>query len=135
MRILAAVALAALSFAASAQEMQPGKYRTTLTSDIPAMKGRPMTDEDCFTAKEIADGLTKVGIEKESECKVSDFKRSPGRVSYRLACTEDGNKTSGSADGTFTSDSFDFRIVMAGPQTGGKPVATRITGKRVGACN
>ena len=134
MRLLVVIALAALPVAAGAQEMQPGRYRTSVTSDIPAMKGRTMTDEDCITAKEIADGLTRVGVEKESECKVADFKRSPGRVSYRLSCVEDGMKTAGNVEGTFTADSFDFRFLMQGPQAGGKPVATRVAGKRIGAC-
>lgn len=133
MRILAAVVLA-LPLAALAQEMLPGLYRTTLTSDIPALKGKPMVDEDCFTAQDIAAGLTKIGVEKESECKVADFKRSAGKLSYRLACQEDGVRSAGEASGTFTAESFDFRFVMAGPQTGGKPVATRVTGKRLGAC-
>ncbi len=134
MRLPLLLVLAALPLAAGAQEMQPGKYRTSLTTDLPAMKGRTMTDEDCITAKDIADGLTRVGVEKESECKVSDFKRAPGRVSYKLACVEDGNRSAGTVEGTLASESFDFRIVMGGPQTGGKPVTTRVAGKRIGAC-
>ena len=134
MRLLVLLVLAAFPLAAGAQEMQPGRYRTSLTTDLPAMKGRTMTDEDCITAKDIADGLTRIGVEKESECKVSDFRRSPGRVSYKLACVEDGSKSTGTVEGTFAADSFDFRIAMAGPQGGGKPVTTRIAGQRIGAC-
>jgi hypothetical protein len=134
MRIPVAIVLATFCLAASAQEMQPGRYRTTVTSDIPGMKGRTMTDEDCITAKDIADGLTKAGVEKEAECKVSDFRRSPGKVGYKLACTEDGQKSAGDVSGTMTADSFDFRFTLAGPATGGKPTATRVVGKRIGAC-
>ncbi len=133
MRILAALILA-LPLAASAQEMQPGRYRTTVTSELPALKGKPVVDEDCITAQEIAAGLTKIGIEKEAECKVADFKRSPGKVSYRLACEEDGGRSAGSVAGSFTADSFDFLFTLSGPHTGGKPVATRVVGKRLGAC-
>jgi len=134
MRLVLAAVLASIAFAAPAQEMQPGKYRTSVTTDLPAMKGRTMTDEDCITAKDIADGLSKVGIEKDTDCKVSGLQRSPGKVSYRLACTEDGQKSTGEVTGTMGTDSFDFRFVMTGPQAGGKAVATRVTGKRIGAC-
>lgn len=134
MRVLVAVALAVLPVAAVAQDMQPGKYRTTLTTDLPAMKGKATTDEDCITAKDIAGGLSKLGVEKDTDCKVSDFKRLPGRVSYRIACVEDGIASTGSAEGTFTADSFDFRFLIQSPMTGGKPVASRMTGKRVGNC-
>ncbi len=135
MRIpVAMIVLAACSLAASAQEMQPGRYRTSVTSDLPALKGRTVTDEDCITAKDIADGLTRAGVEKDAECKVADFKRSPGKVSYKLACTEDGQKSAGDVTGTMTVDGFDFRFALAGPQTGGRPVVTRVVGKRLGAC-
>jgi hypothetical protein len=134
MRICIAFALAILPAFAVAQDMQPGKYRTTLTTDLPAMKGRTVSDEDCVTPKDIADGLSKVGIEKDSDCKVSGLQRSPGRVSYRLSCTEDGQKSSGEVTGTMTADSFDFRFMMASAHTGGKPLATRVQGKRIGAC-
>ncbi len=134
MRPLLAALLACLAVAASAQEMQPGKYRTSVTSDLAAMKGRTITDEDCITAKDITEGLTKVGIEKDTDCKVTGLQRSPGKVSYQLACTEDGQKSTGEVTGTMGADSFDFRFVMKGPQPGGKAVATRVTGKRIGAC-
>jgi hypothetical protein len=134
MRALLLIALAVPLAAAAAQDLRPGRYRTTMTSDLPALAGKPMIDEDCITQKDIDEGLSKVGIEKDSECKVSAMKRSPGRVSYQMTCEQDGMKSTGSVTGTFGGDAYDFTVVSAGPQFGGKPTRMRIVGKRVGEC-
>lgn len=133
MRVLVLLFLA-LPLAATAQELRPGRYRATMTSDLPALAGKPMVDEDCVTQKEIDEGLSSIGIEKDSNCKVSTMKRSPGRVSYLMACEQDGMKSSGNVTGTFGRDAYDFTVVSTGPQFGGKPTHMRIVGKRVGEC-
>lgn len=126
--------LLAFPLAATAQDLRPGRYRATMTSDLPALAGKPMVDEDCITQKDIDEGLAKVGIEKNSDCKVSALKRSPGRVSYQMTCEQDGMKSTGSVTGTFGGDAYDFTVVSTGPQFGGKAMRMRIVGKRVGEC-
>ncbi|MBL0140700.1 MAG: DUF3617 family protein [Betaproteobacteria bacterium] len=133
MRALILLAVA-LPLAATAQDLLPGRYRTTTTTDLPAMAGKPVVDEDCITQKEIDEGLSKTGVESESNCKVSGMKRSPGKVSYQIQCQQDGMKTTGNVTGTLRGDAFDFVVVTSGLQAGGKPMRTRVVGKRLGSC-
>lgn len=119
---------------ASAQDIRPGRYQTTATMNVAGPMGKPMIDEDCITRKDIEDGLTRVGIEKDSQCKVLGLKRSPGHVSYQLACAEDGVKTTGDVKGTMTADSFEFDIVTTAPERGARPMNLKVKGKRIGEC-
>jgi hypothetical protein len=135
MRILVLLAIVALPFAAWAQDMRPGQYRTSMTSDVPNFGNKPVVDEDCFTQQDINDGLTKVGIEKDSSCKVEGFKRAPGKVSFRQVCTENGSKSTNDVTGAMSGDAFDFQIISNSPQMGNKSFRTRIIGKRIGNCS
>jgi hypothetical protein len=92
-------------------------------------------DEDCVTQQDINDGLTKVGIEKDSSCKVENFKRSPGKVSFRQVCAENGSKSTNDVTGTMSGDAFDFQIISNSAQMGNKSFRTRIVGKRIGNCS
>jgi len=133
MRALLLVVVA-LPLAVAAQDLRPGQYRTTTTTDLPEMAGKPMVEEECVTQKDVDEGLSKIGIEKESGCKVSNMKRSPGKMSYQIACQEGGMKSAGNVSGSMGADAFDFVVEMRGAQTGGKPMRTRIVGKRLGNC-
>lgn len=124
----------ALPLAAAAQDLRPGQYRTTTTTDLPAMAGKPVVEEECFTQKDVDEGLSKFGIEKDSGCKVSNMKRSAGKVSYQIACQDGGIKSTANVSGSVGTDAFEFAIETSGGHTGGKPVRTRIVGKRVGSC-
>jgi hypothetical protein len=122
-------AMLTASTAATAEDLQPGKYRTTL--EIPGEK--PVGDEQCITQKDIDSGLSKLGAEQDNEdCKVEDFKRTAGSVSYRLVCTEDGHTHAVETSGTFNRDSFDFR--MTSRRAKGSSATMHVVGKRVGAC-
>jgi len=126
--------LCVVATTAMAQDPRPGKYRSTMKSDMPGMAGKPMVDEDCISKKEFEDGLTRLGIEKDTQCKVLDLKRAPGQVSYRLECVEDGRKSTVQANGKLAADAFDFTLVMTNAQMGPKPVTVNIQGKRIGEC-
>jgi len=131
MRIALFVLAATLPLAAAAQELKPGNYRTTMTGDMPGMDGKPIEGDTCITQKDVDSGLTKLGVEKDTDCKVLDFKRSPGRVSYKMSCPED--KTMSDVQGTFGADTLDFKMVMKTPDSP-KPINLRIQGKRNGNC-
>jgi hypothetical protein len=92
------------------------------------MKMKPMPDEDCFTRKDIDDGLARATA-KDSTCKASDIKRGPGTIAYNMTCVEDGKKSTGTMAGKFTADSFDFNMTMSNP--GAK---VNVKGTRVGEC-
>ena len=129
--LAAAALLPAALAAAAAGDLQPGQYQTTISSDIPGDK--PHTDAHCVTQKDIDSGLQNIGSEKDPSCKTLDFKRAPGSVSYRMACTGNGQPPMTQVAGTFTRDSFDMKIQMQ-LEPNGKPNAIRMVGKRIGAC-
>ena len=117
---------------ADAQEMQPGMYATTATMQLAGGGPKTFQDKDCITAKDIAGGLTKIGIESDTECKVQNLLKGGGKINYRLQCEEDGKKQVSDVVGTYTADSFDFAIKASGDNTPYKSI--RVKGKRVGAC-
>ena len=126
---VALLALAALPLAAAADDMQPGQYKVTSTSDIPGDK--PSNDTHCITQKDIDSGLSEMGIQKSSECKVADFKKTAGSVSYRVVCGSDiGSQR---VAGTFSRDAFDLKMeIQLEPKA--RPNNIRLAGKRIGAC-
>ena len=127
----ALLACLALPVAALADDLQPGLYTMTATTDLAGDK--PSTETKCITKKDIDSGLTQLGIQKESGCKVADFKRGPNAVSYRVVCEEDGQKQTSEVAAKFTSDTVDFRMqFQLDPKA--RPNTMRIVGKRVGAC-
>jgi hypothetical protein len=129
----AALALAS-PLVASADDLQPGKYRQTMTSDMPGAGNKPLSGEECITQEDIDSGMSKVGLEQDTECKVLDLKRGAGSVSYRMRCEDEGKVSTAETQGTFTRDSYDFRIVWhAAGST--KSTTMRVVGKRVGACS
>lgn len=127
-RALLVAAALALPAYAMADTMQPGLYRTHTES--PGEK--PENGEQCITQKDIDEGLSGVGADKDDSCKVQDFKRTPGSASYRSVCSEDGINTSMQANINFASDSFDMNLVMTVAK---KTTRIHVTGKRVGACS
>ena len=118
----------ALAIPAAAADLQPGKYR------IAAMVNGEKDDnpeDQCITQQDIDSGLSRMGVERDNgDCKVSDFKRSPGRISYRSTCAE-GH--SSEAIGKLGGDSFE--ITMKVNIKGQPPMNMVLVGKRIGACS
>jgi hypothetical protein len=126
--------LAAPVLAAQAQELKPGKYDIEFTSDLPALAGRKVKESECLTKKDIDGGLLKLGVDPDNKsCKVSDLRRSPGKVSFRVACTQEGRTSTGEASATYGADSFDFSVVNR-TALQDKPFTHRKVGKRAGDC-
>lgn len=128
---LAVALLAGLPCAALA-DMQPGQYRTAVSSDIPGDKQETQTH--CVTQKDIDSGLTEMGVQKSSECKVKDFRKTSSAVSYRVDCGKAmGGIGQQKVDGTFSNDAFDLKMqIQIEPQ--GKPNTIHMVGRRIGAC-
>ena len=126
--------LAAAAFACAtgawAQELKPGLYRQGTIVNVPGLTARPQASQECVTRKDIEEGLVRLGQDKDEPCKASEVKRSPGKVSYRMAC-EDSTAV---VDGTYSADTYEF-IVSATPRAaGGKAVRMVSRGKRIGDC-
>ena len=137
MRVIVVTALLVLltiPLAAQAQALKPGKYEVTFTSDLPALAGKPVKEEECLTQKDVDTGFTKLGVDPDNaSCKVSDLKRAPGSVSYRITCTAGDRKSTGEASATHGTETFDLKIVNRTAQQPA-PFTHRKVGKRVGEC-
>lgn len=117
---------------ADAEDMQPGMYASTNAVELANGQKRVHPDKECITAKDIADGLTKVGIESDGDCKAQNLVKGNGRITYRLVCEEDGKKQLADVVGTYTANSYEFAIKAVTPGSGYK--AINVSGKRIGAC-
>ena len=115
-----------------AQELQPGMYATTATTELVSGPPRIFQDKDCITAQDIASGLTKVGIESDSDCKAQNLTKGGGKITYRLSCEESGDKHAVDVVGTYSADSFNFTIKSVGKNPQYRSL--KINGKRIGAC-
>ncbi len=135
MNILAGLSVAAvlvlLATPARGQEMQPGMYATTTVMDG-AVDARAVQDKDCITAKDIVEGLTKLGIESDSQCKAANFTKGNGKVRYQLVCEEDGRKQIADVAGNYTATSFEFVVKPQGKDSLFRNIT--IKGKRIGSC-
>jgi hypothetical protein len=117
---------------ARAEEMQPGQYASTNVVEMANGRISTFQLQECITAEDIADGLTKVGIESDGGCKVQNLVKGNGKIAYRLTCEEDGKKQLAEVVGTYTANSYEFAIKAASPGSGYKSI--KATGKRLGAC-
>jgi hypothetical protein len=129
-RFLPLAAALVLATGASAQELRPGLYRQETAMNAPGMPSRPQASQECVTKKDIDEGLVRLGHDKDDPCRASGVKRSPGKVSYRMACEESNAKV----EGTYTADSYEFTIDATPGAGGGKAVRVVTRGKRIGDC-
>ena len=131
--VIAVCALFSLAAShADAQDMQPGMYASINAVELANGQKRAHPGEECITAKDIADGLAKVGIEGDADCKVQNLVKGNGKITYRLVCEEDGKKQLADVSGNYTANSYEFSIKAVTPGPGYK--AINVTGKRIGEC-
>jgi hypothetical protein len=129
-RFLPLAAALAVATGAAAQELRPGLYRQETTMSAPGMPARPQASQECVTKKDIDEGLVRLGHDKDDPCKASGVKRSPGKVSYRMACEESTTQV----EGTYTAESYEFNINATPGAGGGKAIRVVTKGKRIGDC-
>jgi hypothetical protein len=131
-RAIILAALLAIPPSAMAADMQPGKYRISGKLEGIPEESQSKPQDKCVTQKEIDSGLTQLGIQEDNKsCKVSDFKRAAGTITYRTTCQEGGMTQTTDVKGTFAADRFDMRMVIkAGKETN----TLVVSGKRIGAC-
>lgn len=124
--------LYSFALVAGAQEMQPGMYASTTTLELANGQKKTKQVQECITPKDIADGLLNIGIESDPACKVQNYAKSPGKISYRLACKEGQKKLDSDVVGSYTANSYNFVIKPAAKGTAFKSVTVK--GWRTGEC-
>jgi hypothetical protein len=135
MRVLAILMLTTTGLSITAAQtlaLRPGRYETTTSIEMPAMKMPPEKKVECITAEDLKDVKTFVDSELAQDCKVSDAKAAGSELTFLAACDAGGAPLLMQMKMTFTADSFTGLMTATEK---GKPVMTvRSAGKRIGEC-
>ena len=136
-RLLAiALCVAALSWAAFAQTpVREGNWEVTMQMEMPGVdvKLPDFKSTQCITKEQLKDPAQALpqGIQdKNNDCKVSDYKPSGNKATWKLTCTIPV-PISGSGEITYTGDTYDGSMTMT---TGAGDMTMKYKGKRLGDC-
>lgn len=132
----AALCLTALPWAVSAQApVRDGRWEISTEMDMPGMpmKMPPVKTTQCITKEQANDPtavVPKADQDKNSNCKVSDYKVVGNKVSWTLKC-EGKNAMSGNGEITYAADSYDGWMKMKMSDT---EMTMKYKAKRLGDC-
>lgn len=125
--LLAAGAVWALDF-------QPGKWQVTSKVEMPGMPAPmpPVTVNQCMTEQEPVPTRSARG----QACEILEMNTEGDTVRWKMKCSEAGGESEASGRITYHGDSFEGSILtkVGGPGTD-MVVTTRVSGKRLGACD
>ena len=132
LRALACAASMTVACNASAQ----GKdelWDMTVKMDMAGMPSMPaQSHRICKPAGKNDENL----IPQKENCKISDVKRSGNKLSFKMACDQDGSKFTGTGEMTSGPDSMNGIMKMKGTMDGeSMDMSQSFSGKKVGSCN
>jgi len=112
-------------------DIREGRWEMTTQMNMPGMpRMPPMKFTRCVTKKDLVP-------QQQNDCKVVDQKRSGGRISWTVQCTNDRMTMTGTGEGTYKGNTFDGTVTMKGNAGPGGPVMEvkmTLQGKRLGDC-
>ena len=132
--LYAGALLLALPMMASAAGPRAGKWQITMEMDMPGMpmKMPPQTFTQCISKEQAAnpqEALPKATRDKNSDCKLQDYKVDGNKVSWKFDCPKE--KMTGNGAATYESDSYTATMSMSMPD---HEMTMKYSGKRVGDC-
>ena len=126
------------AFAASTVvQFEPGQWETSMTMSMMGMDIPGEVETECMSADDSRVDFADLSRElaQDGACMVENMQSQPGRITFDISCTEDGETVSG----PFAIDHTPTAFTMAG--TLGAMVegelmefGVSMTSKRVGAC-
>lgn len=129
---IAVTLMAVMSVAGGAQvSLQPGLYERVTEVDAAGDAGKSK-DTLCWSpedAKDVAKTLARSG--KETGCKASDVKMSPGKLTFKVACKEGKKTTTTENNVTYGPDWY---TNVSKGKAGGDKYSQKVTAKRIGEC-
>jgi hypothetical protein len=156
LRVCVVVVLLAPVAADAQIRVRPGQYEYSMEMDLGKPGGQEALDAvlnaagaksdagarkmlQCVTADDVKDmqnpnSIVKLfarEIEEDGTCKVSDIKTAGNKLTYNVACVEDGSRMTMTTEMTFSGDT------MTGVTKGnmdGRPMSSTFTAKRIGEC-
>src|SRR5262245_36406835 len=87
--------------------LRPGLYERTMEVNVAGSTGQNK-DTICMTPEEAKDVVKMiVAAGKETNCKVSDVKTAPGKLTFNVSCKDEkGRVTTSANDVTYGPDSY-----------------------------
>ena len=134
--LMCAVATTAAVVAQAPKSPQkPGTWKVTVEMEMPGMpmKMPAMKTTQCVTKEQANDpnlSVPKGGQDKNSDCKVSDYKVAGNKVSWAMKC-EGKNPMSGNGEITYAGETYDGWMKM---KTGEAEMTMKYKAKRLGDC-
>jgi hypothetical protein len=129
---IAVTLMAVMGVAGGAQvSLQPGLYERVMEVDASGSAGKNK-DTLCWSPEDAKDVLKTIATSgKETDCKVSDVKTSPGKLTFKVACKEGKKTTTTENDVSYGPDWY--TNVSKGKAEGGK-FSQKVSAKRIGEC-
>ena len=111
----------------------PGQYEIISKVEMPGMPSSipPQTTTQCITEKNIVPAKSVAS----QDCKIFDLVTKGNTVSWKMECSQQGQKIKSTGQITYNVKSFEGTVkTNLGPQSGNMIITTVISGKRIGDC-
>jgi hypothetical protein len=131
---LAGFLLASLPAIAWGLDFEPGKWEITSKVEMPGMPAPmpPVSVTQCMTEQ---DPVPTKSAGSES-CQVKELKIEGNSASWKMKCNQPGGEAEGTGQITYHGDRFEGTTKMSvGPPEAKVVVTTKITGRRISACD
>jgi hypothetical protein len=135
---MGAMAAGRAAYAADHPNLQPGKWETSLTMDMPGMPARPaITTTHCVKPDEVKDNQSvaeRMQANSKGKCKVSDVKFEGDKLSYSFTCD---TGASGTTELVFGGTTYEGTTKISISGRGNAPAMSmtqHFKSKRLGDC-
>ncbi len=116
-----------------ALDFNPGQYEITSQVEMPGMPSPipPQTMTHCLTEQ---DPVPNQGAANQ-DCNITDLVTQGNTISWKMECSQQGQKMESTGQMTYKGDSFEGTILTnMGTQAGNMTITTIISGKRISDC-
>lgn len=128
------LAIGLLAVPAIARNLNPGKWRITVETQVPGMKMPPAQAIQCITKQKAdsAEGAlpSNLGSGKDDDCKLSDLESDGDRVTYKLTCPR--KQMTGQGAFHYAGDTFEGTMQISMPSG---EIRQTFAARRVGECD
>lgn len=120
-----------LVLTAHAQNIKPGQYDYTATSEMFGMK-IPINFKQCVTQKDVESNNAYVNQKGAEGCTPPVVQRDGSNIAIKYTCSSP--KMTGEGQGTIAAESFNIQVNVTQHEMGNNVVKTQVTAKRLGDC-
>lgn len=125
------VAATSLAVIAHAQNIKPGQYDYTATTEMFGMK-IPINFKQCVTQKDVDSNNAYVNQKGNEGCTPPVVQRDGNNIAIKYTCSSP--KMTGEGRGVIHADSFNINMNVTQHDMGNSVVKTLVTAKRLGDC-